>query len=65
MTRIADSCGYGVPLYAFERQRSQLADWASRKGEQGLVDYQETKNNENVLRILPNTRRFRGTFTIP
>jgi hypothetical protein len=27
------------------------------------ADYQETKNNENVLRILPNTRRFRGTFT--
>jgi hypothetical protein len=29
------------------------------------ADYQETKNNENVLRILPNTRRFRGTFTLP
>jgi subtilisin family serine protease len=29
------------------------------------ADYQETKNNENVLRILPNTRRFRATFTIP
>jgi subtilisin family serine protease len=29
------------------------------------ADYQETKNNENVLRILPNTRRFRGTFTMP
>jgi len=28
------------------------------------ADYQETKNNENVLRILPNTRRFRATFTI-
>ena len=28
-------------------------------------DYQETKNNENVLRILPNTRTFRGTFTVP
>ena len=29
------------------------------------ADYQETKNNENVLRILPNTRRFRSTFTMP
>jgi hypothetical protein len=29
------------------------------------ADYQETKNNENVLRILPNTRSFRGTFTVP
>jgi subtilisin family serine protease len=38
-----------------------------RSGRHTLVveaaDYQETKNNENVLRILPNTRRFRGTFT--
>jgi Pyridoxamine 5'-phosphate oxidase len=48
LTRIADSCGYGVPLYAFERQRSQLADWASRKGEQGLADYQETKNRTSI-----------------
>jgi subtilisin family serine protease len=29
------------------------------------ADYQETKNNENVLRILPNTSRFRATFTMP
>jgi subtilisin family serine protease len=28
-------------------------------------DYQETKNNENVLRVLPNTRRVRASFTIP
>lgn len=48
VTRISDSCGYGVPLYAFERQRSQLADWASRKGEQGLADYQETKNRTSI-----------------
>lgn len=48
VTRIADSCGYGVPLYAFESQRSQLADWASRKGEQGLADYQETKNRTSI-----------------
>lgn len=27
-------------------------------------DYQETKNNENVLRILPNTRRFTAAFTV-
>ncbi|MBA3364495.1 MAG: S8 family serine peptidase [Actinobacteria bacterium] len=27
-------------------------------------DYQETKNNENVLRILPNTRRVTARFTV-
>src|SRR5687767_12699102 len=35
ITRIADSCGYGVPLFSFEGDRSQLSDWASRKGPQG------------------------------
>src|SRR5262249_40179612 len=34
--RIADSCGYAVPLYAFEKNRSQLRDWVTRKGEQEL-----------------------------
>jgi len=27
------------------------------------ADYQELKNNENVTRILPNTRVFRARFT--
>jgi subtilisin family serine protease len=29
-----------------------------------VSDYQETKNTENVARILPNTRTLTGTFTI-
>jgi hypothetical protein len=29
-----------------------------------VSDYQEAKNNENVLRVLPNTRRVRASFTI-
>ncbi len=29
-----------------------------------VSDYQETKNTENVARILPNTRVFTATFTI-
>jgi hypothetical protein len=46
--RIADSCGYGVPLYAFERNRPQLPEWVARKGEQGLIEYQEQKNRISV-----------------
>ncbi len=46
--RISDSCGYGVPLYAYEGQRSQLADWSERKGEQGLLDYQQDKNQMSI-----------------
>jgi hypothetical protein len=46
--RIADSCGFGVPLYDFDRQRSQLADWADRKGTDGLEHYQREKNARSI-----------------
>jgi hypothetical protein len=46
--RISDSCGYGVPLLAFEANRTQLRDWVSRKGEQGLVEYQREKNSVSI-----------------
>ncbi len=46
--RIADSCGHGVPLYAFQGNRSQLPDWAARKGPQGLHDYQVQKNRVSI-----------------
>ncbi|HVH25314.1 MAG TPA: pyridoxamine 5'-phosphate oxidase family protein [Vicinamibacterales bacterium] len=48
VTRIADSCGYGVPLYSFEGHRSQLPDWASRKGPTGLSEYQNEKNRFSI-----------------
>jgi len=48
VTRIAGSCGFGVPLYAFEGDRSQLPDWAERKGPQGLVEYQQLKNRVSI-----------------
>jgi hypothetical protein len=46
--RIADSCGYGVPLYSYDGERLQLAAWAERKGEQGLVEYQKEKNRVSI-----------------
>jgi pyridoxamine 5'-phosphate oxidase-like protein len=48
VTRIADSCGYGVPLYSFKGYRSQLPDWSSRKGAQGLFAYQRDKNRVSI-----------------
>ncbi len=46
--RVSDSCGFGVPLYQFERDRSQLDDWASRKGPDGLTTYQRQKNAASI-----------------
>ncbi len=46
--RLSDSCGFGVPRLAFEGHRSQLTDWATRKGADALVEYQETKNHASI-----------------
>jgi hypothetical protein len=48
VSRITDSCGFGVPLYRFEGLRSQLPAWAERKGPQGLREYQLEKNRESI-----------------
>jgi Pyridoxamine 5'-phosphate oxidase len=48
LKRISDSCGYGVPLYRYEGQRAQLADWAEHKGQDGLLDYQCEKNAASI-----------------
>jgi hypothetical protein len=55
ITRIADSCGFGVPLFRFEGERTQLTDWAERKGEDGLRAYQ-LENNRVSLDGLPALR---------
>lgn len=41
---VQTSCGFGVPLMAFEQQRDQLTRWADSKGEAQLVDYRRTRN---------------------
>jgi hypothetical protein len=48
LSRIADSCGYGVPLYQYKSDRSQLGEWAERKGPEGLRAYQLERNRESL-----------------
>ncbi|GAB6989943.1 pyridoxamine 5'-phosphate oxidase family protein [Paenibacillus pini] len=38
------SCGFSVPLYSYEGDRSILLDWAKNKGEDRLVQYRKEKN---------------------
>lgn len=42
--RVAESCGYGVPLLEYRGERQQMAAWAEKKGEAGARDYQRQKN---------------------
>ncbi len=44
LERISDSCGYGVPLYAYQGQRSQLEGWTEQQGEDALLTYQRDNN---------------------
>ncbi len=52
VTRVATSCGYGVPLFEYKGQRGTLIQWAERKGPDGLVEYRE-KNNRWSIDGLP------------
>jgi subtilisin family serine protease len=53
---------------AYARGRARVALGATAPGAHRLVfrasDYQELKNDENVPRILPNTRELRATFRV-
>jgi hypothetical protein len=48
VARVADSCGFGVPLMRFEGERSQLDEWAERKGPAGIARYQGDKNAASI-----------------
>jgi predicted pyridoxine 5'-phosphate oxidase superfamily flavin-nucleotide-binding protein len=49
VNRIADSCGYGVPLMSYEGERPHHDAWAQKKlrarGPDALLDYQREKNS--------------------
>jgi hypothetical protein len=46
--RISDSCGYGVPLYEYVGERTQLDDWSARKGDTGRLAYQRKHNAKSI-----------------
>jgi len=45
---VQTSCGFGVPMYDFKRERSIHFDWAEQKGPDGLIEY-INKNNLKSL----------------
>ncbi len=48
LDRIADSCGFAVPVYEYRRERTQLADWSRHKGPAGLEQYKAAKNRNSI-----------------
>ena len=51
VSRISDSCGYGVPLLHYESDRSQLSGWAHKLGPEGLKTYRQEKNRQSIDHI--------------
>jgi predicted pyridoxine 5'-phosphate oxidase superfamily flavin-nucleotide-binding protein len=60
--RIADSCGYGVPLMDFRAHRDTMDTWSARKGADGIARYQDDNNAVSLdgLDGLPAARRVGG-----
>jgi hypothetical protein len=42
------SCGFGVPVYEFKRERNELIKWAEKKGEEGIRQYWQDKNQKSI-----------------
>lgn len=48
VTRISDSCGYGVPLMSFDDHRPTMDQWSERKGVDGIREYWTEKNQSSI-----------------
>jgi hypothetical protein len=44
ITKVQTSCGFGVPMFSYDGERSLHFDWAEKKGPQGLEEYKKEKN---------------------
>jgi hypothetical protein len=45
---VQTSCGFAVPLYDFNAERTKLTEWAKKKGEDGVYQYWQQKNQISI-----------------
>lgn len=48
VTRVSDSCGYGVPLMKFKGDRRTLVAWAANKTDAEITEYHRTRNATSI-----------------
>ena len=46
--RVGSSCGYGVPLYEYEGERSRLVDGLAKRGPAGVAAYWAANNATSI-----------------
>jgi len=42
------SCGWAVSLYDYQGERDMMTRWVEKKGEQGIMEYWNTKNRVSI-----------------
>lgn len=45
---VQTSCGYGVPLFDYQGERSDLTRWADARSDEKLVEYRKEKNARSI-----------------
>ncbi len=45
---VQTSCGFGVPLFDYREDRELMHTWAEKKGEDGIRNYWEEKNQQSL-----------------
>ena len=51
---VQTSCGMAVPVLKYKGERDQLVKWAVKKGETGIEEYWEEKNQRSIDGIATN-----------
>ncbi|SDR08113.1 Pyridoxamine 5'-phosphate oxidase [Tsukamurella pulmonis] len=45
---VQTSCGFGVPLYEYDGQRTLMRSWAENKGDEGIERYHRERNTHSI-----------------
>jgi hypothetical protein len=48
VSRVSNSCGFGVPFMEYVGERNLMEKWAAAKGREGLEEYRALKNRESI-----------------
>ncbi len=48
LTRVANSCGFGVPTLEFKHERREMEAWSKKKGDDGILNYWKEKNTVSL-----------------
>jgi len=46
--RIIDSCGFGVPMYSFEKHRDSLGNYFAKQSDADILEYRRTRNSRSL-----------------